>query len=81
MLRVGWGCCPFCRRQDIYVSAPKYFWEELAILLLLQSVRCHDCMRRFFRPLLAAPPPKVRLRKITSVEAAQKEANVDKRAA
>jgi len=64
MLKVGWMGCPFCRRQDIYISHPKHLWEELAILLLLQPVRCRDCMRRFFRPVLASPLPKTELQEV-----------------
>ena len=56
MLRIGWHRCPYCKRPDIYVSTPKRLWEELAVLLLLQTVRCHDCMHRFFRPLWLATP-------------------------
>ena len=74
MLKVGWERCPFCSRQDIYISAPKHLWEEVAILVLLQPVRCYDCMRRFFRPLFASPPPKMPLRTVASKEPAQKEA-------
>jgi len=58
MLKVGRMGCPFCHREDIYISRPKHFWEELAILLLLQPVRCGNCTRRFFRPVLASPLPK-----------------------
>jgi hypothetical protein len=64
MLKVSWERCPFCRRQEIYISTPKHLWEELTILLLLQPVRCHYCMHRFLRPILASPPPKVPLRKV-----------------
>jgi len=28
-------------------------------LALLQPVRCHDCMHRFFRPIFASPPSKL----------------------
>jgi hypothetical protein len=55
--KVGWEHCPYCHRQDIHLSRPKHWWEEMAGLLLLRTVRCHDCMRRFFCPLFA-PPPK-----------------------
>ena len=65
MLKMSWGRCPYCHRGDIYISTPKHFGEELAVLLLLQPVRCHDCMRRFFRPLFAAPPPKLLVRSIS----------------
>ena len=79
MLKVGWDRCPFCSRSDTYISAPKHLWEEVAILVLLQPVRCYDCMRRFFRPLFASPPPKMPLRTVASKEPAQKEATaIDK---
>ena len=74
MLRVGWNCCPFCNREDIYISRPKRLSEEIAILVLLQPVRCHDCMRRFLRPLFASPPPRIVARGVTSKELTQKDA-------
>lgn len=74
MLKVGWQRCPFCHRQDIYISAPKHLGEEVAILLLLQPVRCHDCMRRFFRPLFASPRPKMCVRRTASQKPTQKPA-------
>lgn len=81
MLKVGWERCPFCSQQDIYISAPKRLWEEVAILALLEPVRCHNCMRRFFRPLFASPPPKKPLRRVVSKEPAHKEAAEKRRAA
>jgi len=74
MLRVGWKSCPFCYREDLYISRPKRLAEEIAILMLLQPVRCHDCLRRFFRPLFASPPPKMVARRVASKELTQKEA-------
>jgi hypothetical protein len=76
MLKIGWERCPFCSRQDIYISTPRHMWEEVAILALLQPVRCHGCMRRFFRPFFASPPPKMHLRRAASTEPAQKKAPV-----
>jgi hypothetical protein len=58
MFKIGWERCPFCYREDIYASTPKHLWEEFALFVLLRPVRCHDCMRRFFRPFFALPPPK-----------------------
>lgn len=82
MLKLGWTCCPFCHRQDIYVSHPKHLWEEFAILVLLQPVRCHDCMRRFLRPLFATPPANIAVRRVAPRELAEKDADVtDKRRA
>jgi hypothetical protein len=59
MLKIGWKRCPFCSREDLYISHPKSLWEEVGIAVLLQPVRCHDCMRRFFRPLFTSPRPKI----------------------
>ena len=59
MLKIGWKRCPFCCREDIYISHPKSFLEEVVIVVLLQPVRCHDCMRRFLRLLFTSPPPKM----------------------
>jgi len=82
MLKVGWERCPFCSRQDIYISALRHLWEEVAILVLLQPVRCHDCMRRFLRPLFAAPVAKLAVRRSESKELThQRPAATDKRRA
>ena len=82
MLKVGWERCPFCSRQDIYISTPRHLWEEIAILALLRPVRCSDCKHRFFRPLFASPPAKIHQRRLASNELAQKAAGVtDKRRA
>lgn len=68
-LRIGQESCPYCHRSDVYVSSPKNLWEELAVLLLLRPVRCHDCMHRFYRPLFiptaVAPPRSSALKKPT----------------
>jgi hypothetical protein len=61
VLKIGTSSCPYCQRSDVYVSYPKSFWEELAVLLLLRPVRCHDCMNRFYCPLFVpAPVPPAR---------------------
>jgi len=74
MLRLGWTSCPFCSREDIYVSHPKTVLEEVVVLVLLQPVRCHDCMRRFLRPLFASPPAQVPVRKVTLKQSPAKSA-------
>lgn len=51
MLRIGFDRCPYCHRADVYTSRPQGLWEELAVLLLLRPVRCHDCMHRSYRPI------------------------------
>lgn len=56
MLRIGFEDCPYCHRADVHISRPKSLGEEIVILLLLQPVRCHDCMRRFLRPLFVHTP-------------------------
>jgi hypothetical protein len=55
MLQIGFDC-PYCHRANIYISRPKSLGEEIVILLLLQPVRCHDCMHRFLRPLFVDTP-------------------------
>ena len=53
MRRIGLKNCPYCSSSKVYISAPKTLWEKLPALFLLRLVRCHSCMRRHFRPLLA----------------------------
>jgi hypothetical protein len=53
MRRIGLKDCPYCGSSKVYISTPKTLWEKLPALFLLQLVRCHACMRRHFRPLLA----------------------------
>jgi len=83
MLKIGWKRCPFCCREDIYISHPKRLWEEVSIAVLLQPVRCHDCMRRFLRPLFASPTPRIAARQTALEEPLRKEAGTEdkKRAA
>jgi hypothetical protein len=79
MPKIGWERCPFCYRQNIHTSTPKHLWEQVAFFVLLQPVRCHDCMRRFFRPLFALPSPKVLAGRVAAKEPAPKEpAAIDK---
>ena len=51
MFNIALNNCPNCKSSDIYVSHAKNGWEKIAALALLRPVRCHGCMRRFFRPL------------------------------
>jgi len=55
-------------------------WEEITILALLQPVRCHDCMNRFFRPIFASPPSKLVVRNAAFNESKerQQESALDK---
>ena len=50
-MRVGFQHCPYCHWADIYRTRPKSVGDRILILLMLRPVRCHDCMRRFYRPL------------------------------
>jgi len=77
---IGSKRCPFCYRQDIYVSHPKHLWEAFAIFVLLQPVRCHDCMLRFLRPLFASPPAKSVVRRVESKEPVQKRTDIGRAA-
>ncbi len=66
MRRIGLKNCPYCGSPEVYISTPKTSWEKLPALFLLKLVRCHTCMRRHFRPLLA-PAAKDRERyKVTA---------------
>lgn len=56
LLRVGFQDCQYCHRDDICISRPKTLGEEIAVLLLLRPVRCHDCSHRFLRPLFVFTP-------------------------
>jgi hypothetical protein len=56
VLRIGRKSCPYCHRSNVYVCSPESLWEEVAVLMLLRQVRCHDCMRRFYRPLSIPTP-------------------------
>jgi hypothetical protein len=70
VLRIGREECPYCHRaSEIYTSNPKSIWEELVILLLLRPVRCHDCMRRFLRPMFIETP--VAPKSVTARKSAQ----------
>jgi hypothetical protein len=52
MRRIGLNNCPYCGDSEVYVSAPKTFWEKIPVVFLLRLVRCHSCMRRHYRPSL-----------------------------
>jgi len=77
VLRIAWESCPYCHRSDVYVSSPRSLWEEIAVLLLLRPVRCHDCMHRFYRPLFV-PTPIVPARSAASKKPTQQTDTTEK---
>jgi hypothetical protein len=51
MHRIGLKDCPYCGSSEVYRSQPKTLAESACIFLLVRLVRCHDCMRRHYRPV------------------------------
>ena len=56
MRRIGPQDCPYCGNTEIYASRPRT-WHEVCGFFFLQVVRCHSCMRRYYRPLFLPPVP------------------------
>jgi hypothetical protein len=84
VLRISGTHCPYCRSSSrIYASAPKSIWEELAVFVLLRPVRCHDCMRRFLRPLFVSSLVSARLvdRKTVQREESEESESNERRTA
>lgn len=50
--RIGLKSCPYCGSSEVFRSQPKTWWERAPVMFLLRLVRCHDCMRHHYRPLL-----------------------------
>jgi hypothetical protein len=75
MRRIGLKNCPYCGASEVYVSAPKTFWERVPAVFLLGLVRCHRCMRRHYRPMLlpTAGTPATSLRKPPDAVSAKKQ--------
>jgi hypothetical protein len=48
------GRCPRCNQPEVYPSRVRGL-DFLLTLLLLRPYRCHNCSRRYWRPLLAPP--------------------------
>ena len=57
MRRIGLQSCPYCGKDEIYASRPRTWHDELCCFFFLQVVRCHSCMRRYYRPLFLPPVP------------------------
>lgn len=52
--KISLKSCPYCLSSQVYFSQPKTWWEKLLFIFLLQLVRCHNCMRRHYRPIMVA---------------------------
>ncbi len=56
MLRIGLEHCPYCLSFKVYRSRPTTLLDRACVLFLLQLVRCHGCMRQYYRPLFRPTP-------------------------
>ena len=54
------GHCPYCLSSRVYGSRGKKWWEKILFIFLLHLVRCHNCMRHHYRPIIfyAAKNPR-----------------------
>lgn len=59
MRRIGLSDCPYCGSSEVYRSQPKTLLDRACVLFLVQLVRCHECMRRHYRPLFLPTPEYV----------------------
>ncbi len=48
--------CPYCGNLAVYRSQPETWLARVCLLLPLELVRCHGCMRQHYRPLLSPAP-------------------------
>lgn len=55
-MRIACTQCPYCGWSNVFLSRPKRFLDKLLVLILLRPVRCHECMRRFYRPIFCTTP-------------------------
>jgi len=77
MRRIGLnGGCPYCGGLEVYRSQPKTWLDRACVLFLLQLARCHDCMRRHYRPLVL---PTLEYPSRSAKKPTQTIANVEKR--
>jgi hypothetical protein len=54
--RIALKSCPYCGGADeLYLSRPESWRDEVCFFFFLQVVRCHSCMRRHYRPLCMQP--------------------------
>jgi hypothetical protein len=67
VLKVRLHACPYCEDSaHVYVSHVKTFWDLAAAVFMLQPVRCHSCLGRFYRPFFlktqAAPLSRMKMK-------------------
>jgi hypothetical protein len=56
--RIGLKSCPYCGgAEELYLSQPKSWHDEVCFFVFLQVVTCHACMRCHYRPLFMRPVP------------------------
>jgi len=51
--RISIKSCPYCDSSEVFPSQSKTLLEKVSIVFLLRLVRCHNCMRHHYRPLLS----------------------------
>jgi len=56
MRRISFTDCPYCCSSKVYRSHCKRWGDFASLLFLLAPTRCHDCMRRHFRPIFIPAP-------------------------
>ena len=44
--------CPYCLSSRVYGSRGRKWWEKILFIFLLRLVRCHNCMRHHYRPII-----------------------------
>jgi hypothetical protein len=49
--------CPYCHDSShVYLSRVKTLRDAAAFIFMLRPVRCHSCLRRFYRPFFLDTP-------------------------
>lgn len=63
--------CPYCHDSShVYLSRVQTLWDAFAFVIMLRPVRCHSCLRRFYRPFFLDIPtaPATRVKTMESSE-------------
>lgn len=55
--RISLNSCPYCFSSGVYLSKPGRWWEKMLFVFLLQLMRCHNCMRHHYRPIILVSGP------------------------